>query len=72
MKNYFPELLAKYCDCLLKTSSKNPEENEMEDAQNQLVSFKVTLCALQDFNVKVPGFQSTTLWFDKNIFYFRW
>ena len=34
----FPELLAKYCDHLLKKSSKNPEEAELEDTLNQVVS----------------------------------
>ena len=33
-----PELLAKYCDHLLKKSSKNPEEAELEDTLNQVVS----------------------------------
>jgi cullin 1 len=32
-----PELLAKYCDLLLKKSSKNPEEAELEDTLNQVV-----------------------------------
>ncbi|XP_053696563.1 cullin-1-like [Sabethes cyaneus] len=32
-----PELLAKYCDLLLKKSSKNPEEGELEDALNQMM-----------------------------------
>lgn len=36
-----PELLAKYCDHLLKKSSKNPEEAELEDTLNQVVSFQV-------------------------------
>ncbi|KAM7315084.1 cullin-1 [Ixodes scapularis] len=31
-----PELLAKYCDILLKKSSKNPEESELEDTLNQV------------------------------------
>ncbi|KAI1290136.1 Cullin-1 [Halotydeus destructor] len=36
-----PELLAKYCDLLLKKSSKNPEEMELEDTLNQvMVVFK--------------------------------
>lgn len=36
-----PELLAKYCDVLLKKSSKNPEEAELEDTLNQvMVVFK--------------------------------
>ncbi|KOB70482.1 putative SCF complex protein cul-1 [Operophtera brumata] len=33
-----PELLAKYCDLLLKKSSKNPEEAELEDTLNQVAS----------------------------------
>ena len=33
-----PELLAKYCDILLKKSSKNPEEGELEETLNQVVS----------------------------------
>jgi cullin 1 len=32
-----PELLAKYCDSLLKKSSKNPEEAELEDNLNQVM-----------------------------------
>lgn len=32
-----PELLAKYCDLLLKKSSKNPEEAELEDTLNEVV-----------------------------------
>ncbi|XP_037944794.1 cullin homolog 1-like [Teleopsis dalmanni] len=36
-----PELLARYCDLLLKKSSKNPEEKELEDNLNQvMVIFK--------------------------------
>ncbi|CAG0922208.1 unnamed protein product [Notodromas monacha] len=36
-----PELLARYCDGLLKKSSKNPEEEKLEDALNQvMVVFK--------------------------------
>lgn len=39
--NKSPELLAKYCDLLLKKSSKNPEEAELEDTLNQvMVVFK--------------------------------
>ena len=34
-----PELLAKFCDILLKKSSKNPEEAELEDTLNQVVNF---------------------------------
>ena len=34
-----PELLAKYCDLLLKKSAKNPEEAELEDTLNQVVRF---------------------------------
>jgi cullin 1 len=33
-----PELLAKFCDLLLKKSSKNPEEAELEDTLNQVHS----------------------------------
>lgn len=33
-----PELLAKYCDLLLKKSSKNPEEAELEETLNEVVS----------------------------------
>lgn len=32
-----PELLARYCDILLKKSSKNPEESELEDTLNQVM-----------------------------------
>uniref|UniRef100_A0A8D8VGP3 Cullin-1 n=1 Tax=Cacopsylla melanoneura TaxID=428564 RepID=A0A8D8VGP3_9HEMI len=32
-----PELLAKYCDILLKKSAKNPEENELEETLNQIM-----------------------------------
>ena len=32
-----PELLAKYCDLLLKKSSKNPEEGELEETLNQVM-----------------------------------
>lgn len=31
------ELLARYCDQLLRKSAKNPEEGEMEDLLNQVV-----------------------------------
>lgn len=37
-----PELLARYCDSLLKKSSKNPEEAELEDTLNQVVSCSTT------------------------------
>lgn len=33
-----PELLARYCDTLLKKSAKNPDESEMEDALQAVVS----------------------------------
>jgi len=39
-----PELLAKYCDLLLKKSSKNPEEAELEDTLNQVVSVNLAIC----------------------------
>ncbi|VVC28736.1 Cullin, N-terminal,Cullin, conserved site,Cullin repeat-like-containing domain,Cullin homology,Cullin [Cinara cedri] len=36
-----PEMLAKFCDLLLKKSSKNPEEAELEDTLNQvMIMFK--------------------------------
>lgn len=40
-----PELLAKYCDLLLKKSSKNPEEAELEDTLNQVsrINFQITV-----------------------------
>jgi len=37
MSSKSPELLARYCDLLLKKSSKNPEEAELEDTLNQVV-----------------------------------
>jgi cullin 1 len=41
MSSKSPELLARYCDLLLKKSSKNPEEAELEDTLNQvMVVFK--------------------------------
>jgi len=38
MSSKSPELLARYCDLLLKKSSKNPEEAELEDTLSQVVS----------------------------------
>lgn len=35
--NKSPELLVKYCDLLLKKSSKNPEENELEELLNKIM-----------------------------------
>lgn len=32
-----PELLARYCDTLLKKGTKNPEENELEQIQNDIM-----------------------------------
>ena len=43
---YIVELLAKYCDHLLKKSSKNPEEAELEDTLNQVVSIKAFMTIL--------------------------
>ena len=37
MSSKSPELLARYCDLLLKKSAKNPEEAELEDTLNQVV-----------------------------------
>ena len=44
-----PELLAKYCDLLLKKSSRNPEEAELEDTLNQVVSAHI--CQKTEFCV---------------------
>lgn len=45
-----PELLAKYCDLLLKKSSKNPEEAELEDTLNQVVSVHFAAVQIQTTN----------------------
>ena len=48
-----PELLAKFCDVLLKKSAKNPEEAELEDTLNQVVSRVAHACNsgfVQDVN----------------------
>lgn len=37
MSSKSPELLARYCDLLLKKSAKNPEEAELEDTLNQVM-----------------------------------
>lgn len=34
-----PELLARYCDSLLKKNAKNAEESELEDLLNSIVSW---------------------------------
>ena len=34
-----PELLARYCDILLRKSSRNPDEVEMDTLLNDIVSF---------------------------------
>jgi len=36
-----PEMLAKFCDLLLKKSSKNPEEAELEDTLNQVSLYMI-------------------------------
>ncbi|XP_033109461.1 cullin-1-like [Anneissia japonica] len=36
-----PELLARYCDSLLRKSSKNPEEAELEDTLNQVADSRL-------------------------------
>ena len=36
-----PELLARYCDQLLRKTNKNIEEHEMEDQLAQVVSFQL-------------------------------
>ena len=43
-----PELLAKYCDLLLKKSSRNPEEAELEDTLNQVVSTVIQKLCISD------------------------
>jgi cullin 1 len=49
-----PELLAKYCDLLLKKSSKNPEEAELEDTLNQVVSiFTINLFLSSESREKI-------------------
>lgn len=62
------ELLAKYCDILLKTSSKNPEENELEDALNQGVSFFFKTLF---FKKKKYPFFNSTFYTDDNFQIFR-
>ena len=47
-----PELLARYCDSLLKKSAKNPEENELEDVMNSIVSRFFFLCVLDKKEIK--------------------
>ena len=41
-----PELLARYCDALLKKSAKNPDESEMEEALQAVVCLCVSVCVL--------------------------
>lgn len=50
-----PELLAKYCDHLLKKSSKNPEEAELEDTLNQVVSIVLLNIVQLNLIVLYPG-----------------
>lgn len=38
-----PELLAKYCDILLKKGNKNMEDSELEEKLNQIVCRELTL-----------------------------
>lgn len=49
-----PEMLAKFCDLLLKKSSKNPEEAELEDTLNQ-VSNHILITYLK-FKIYFYGF----------------
>lgn len=45
-----PELLARYCDLLLKKSNKNLEDQELEETLNKVVSFgKITTVAAGSF-----------------------
>lgn len=61
-----PELLARYCDSLLKKSSKNPEEAELEDTLNQVVSrrTKMVLSCHHITHIR-PSF-SHQLWSDSS------
>lgn len=52
-----PELLAKYCDLLLKKSSRNPEEAELEDTLNQVVSAHI--CQKTEFRVRLSFWHTT-------------
>ncbi len=66
-----PELLAKYCDHLLKKSSKNPEEAELEDTLNQVVSFSKAQCIEELLHLTVcPLFQMVVFKYieDKDVF----
>ena len=56
---YIVELLAKYCDHLLKKSSKNPEEAELEDTLNQVVSIKTFKKKLVLINFNNKYFEKT-------------
>lgn len=52
-----PELLARYCDLLLKKSSKNPEEAELEDTLGQVVrASSAFYCVLPFGHVAKVGF----------------
>lgn len=65
-----PELLAKYCDLLLKKSSKNPEEAELEDTLNQVVSL-ILKCLLVDILMYFFLFRWLYLNILKTRMYFR-
>lgn len=47
-----PELLARFCDSLLKKSAKNPEENELEDILNSIVSSTFTRSYMRLVNAR--------------------
>ena len=52
-------MIARYCDILLKKSSKNPEEAELEDTLNQvLIRFDSTCIALTVFVLNFPSCRS--------------
>ncbi len=65
-----PELLAKYCDHLLKKSSKNPEEAELEDTLNQVVSPFVLNIFEPPVNTSIFIFQMVVFKYieDKDVF----
>ena len=63
-----PELLAKYCDLLLKKSAKNPEEAELEDTLNQVVGLAFILFSFR--NSYIYGTQMVVFKYieDKDVF----
>jgi hypothetical protein len=61
-----PELLAKYCDLLLKKGNKNIEENELEEKLNQIVKINgVSLTFLIHLSTQITIFKYID---DKDVF----